>query len=55
MSQITMLVGPLHWQIQMLHLLIGIGAIVMAGGLDARYPTLKRGVAKQAASSQALH
>jgi hypothetical protein len=49
----TMLAGNLHWLIQTLHLLVGIGAIVLTGALGARYRTLKRGEAKPAASSQA--
>ena len=50
-SQSTMLVGHLHWLIQMLHMLVGIGAIVLTGFLGARYRTLKRGEAKPEASS----
>ena len=46
-SQSTMLVGHLH-------LLVGIGAIVLTGILAARYRTLKRGEASLAAESQAL-
>jgi len=51
--QSTMLVGNLHWLIQTLHTLVGIGAIGLTGALGARYRTLKRGEAKPAASSQA--
>jgi hypothetical protein len=53
-SQSTMLVGHLHWLIQTLHTLVGIGAIVLTGGLAARYRTLKSGEAQPEASSQAL-
>lgn len=53
-SQVTMLVDNLHWLIQTLHLLIGIGAIVLTGTLGVRYRKLKRGEAQPAASSQAL-
>ena len=53
-SQSTMLVGNLHWLIQTLHTLVGIGAIGLTGFLGARYMTLKRGEAKSAAESQAL-
>jgi len=53
-SQSNILVGNLHWLIQALHTLIGIGAIVLTGALGARYRTLKRGEAKPEASSQAL-
>ncbi len=53
-SQSTMLIGNLHWLIQTLHTLVGIGAMVLTGTLGARYMTLKRGEAKPEASSQAL-
>lgn len=53
-SQSTLLAGNLHWLIQTLHLLVGIGAIVLTGALATRYITLKHGTAKPAASSQAL-
>jgi hypothetical protein len=53
-AQSNILVGNLHWLIQVLHTLIGIGAIVLTGALGARYRTLKRGEAKPEASSQAL-
>jgi hypothetical protein len=45
-SQFTMLAGNLHWLIQMLHMLIGIGAMALTGFLGARYIVLKRGVAQ---------
>ena len=50
----NLLVGNLHWLIQTLHTLVGIGAIVLTGALGARYRTLKRGGAKPEASSQVL-
>jgi hypothetical protein len=50
----NMLVGNLHWLIQTLHTLVGIGAIVLTGVLGARYRTLKLGEAKSKASSQAM-
>jgi hypothetical protein len=53
-SQSNMLVGHLHWLIQTLHMLVGIGAIVLTGALGARYRTLKRDEAKPAAESQVL-
>jgi len=49
-AQSNILVGNLHWLIQTLHTLIGIGAIVLTGALGARYRTLKRGEAKPEAS-----
>jgi len=53
-SHSTLLVGHLHWLIQTLHLLVGIGAIGLTGALGARYRTLKRSEAKPEASSQVL-
>ena len=52
--QSTLLVGNLHWLIQTLHLLVGIGAIGLTGFLGARYRTLKRSEAKPEAPSQVL-
>jgi len=52
--QDNILVGNLHWLIQALHMLVGIGAIVLVGFLGARYRTLKRGEALPGAESQAL-
>jgi len=49
-SQSNMLAGNLHWLIQALHTLVGIGAIVLTGFLGARYRTLKHGEAKPEAS-----
>jgi len=53
-TQSNMLAGNLHWLIQTLHTLVGIGAIVLTGALGTRYRTLKHGEAKPAAESQAL-
>ena len=52
-SQSNVLAGNLHWLIQALHTLVGIGAIVLTGFIGARYRMLKRGEAKPEASSQA--
>jgi hypothetical protein len=54
-AQSNLLAGNLHWLIQALHTLIGIGAIALTGFLGARYRTLKHGEAKPTAESQALH
>jgi hypothetical protein len=54
LSQFNILVGNLHWIIQALHMLVGIGAMALAGILGARYMTLRRRVAKPATSSGAL-
>ena len=53
-SHSTLLVGNLHWLIQTLHLLVGVGAIGLTGALGARYRAFKRGEAKPEASSQVL-
>ena len=53
--QVNLLVGNLHWLIETLHTLIGIGAIALTGLIGTRYTRLKRGAAQPAASSQALH
>ena len=53
-SHVNLLVGNLHWLIQMLHTLVGIGAIALTGLIGARYRTLKRGEASPVAESQAL-
>ncbi|WP_236601763.1 hypothetical protein [Ktedonobacter sp. SOSP1-52] len=50
--QFKLLVGNLHWLIQALHLLAGIGAIVLTGAFGARYRTLKRSEAKPETASQ---
>ena len=50
-----LLVGNLHWLIQTLHTLVGLGALVLTGALGARYRTLERGKASPASESQALH
>ena len=39
-AQSNILAGNLHWLIQTLHTLIGIGAIALTGFLGARYRTL---------------
>ncbi len=54
--QSNMLVGQLHWLIQTLHTLVGIGAIVLTGELGARHRTLsvRRGVTHSFISSATL-
>jgi hypothetical protein len=53
-SHSNLFVGNLHWLIQTLHTLVGIGAIVLTGLIGAHYRTLKRGKASPAIESQAL-
>jgi hypothetical protein len=52
-TQTRILVGNLHWLIQTLHLLVGLGALVLTGMMAARYAALKRPVAGPTAESQA--
>ncbi|MBV9229940.1 MAG: hypothetical protein JOZ18_11555, partial [Chloroflexi bacterium] len=42
MTQAGILIGPLHWLIQTLHLLVGIGALAYIGIFSVRYLNLKR-------------
>jgi uncharacterized membrane protein len=42
-SHVNMLAGQLHWLVQTLHTLVGLGAILLTGALSARYRALKRG------------
>jgi hypothetical protein len=37
LNQETLLVGSLHWLVEVLHLLVGIGALAFAGVLSMRY------------------
>lgn len=53
-TQTRILVGNLHWLIQTLHLLVGLGALVLTGMMAARYAALKRPVARPTAESQAV-
>ena len=48
-TQATLLVGGLHWLIQTAHLLVGLGALALAGILSTRYLRLKQVTAKGAA------
>ena len=48
-TQATLLVGSLHWLIQTAHLLVGLGALALAGLLSTRYFRLKQATAKGAA------
>jgi hypothetical protein len=43
--QVDLLMGPLHWLVETLHLLVGLGALALTGLLAARYTALKRGQA----------
>jgi hypothetical protein len=49
LNQETLLVGNLHWIIQVIHLLIGVGALALGGVLSTRYRRLQQ---KQASLSR---
>ena len=53
--QSKLLVGHLYWLIQTLHMLDGIGALVLTGILAARSMQLQRSETKSTPGSQALH
>lgn len=42
MNQETLLIGDLHWLLQVLHMLVGIGALAYAGVISVRYRHLRR-------------
>jgi uncharacterized integral membrane protein len=46
MTQFNILPGSMHWLIQVLHLLVGLGAIVLMGITGARYLSLKQSISK---------
>jgi hypothetical protein len=48
LTQATLLVGSLHWLIQAAHLLVGLGALALAGSMSARYLRLKSAASKAA-------
>jgi hypothetical protein len=54
LTQFDILIGDLHWLIQTAHMLVGIGAMVLAGIISTRYVKLKHTMAKSAASPQAI-
>jgi hypothetical protein len=48
LTQSMILVGNLHWLIQAAHLLVGLGALALAGIIGTRYLRLKSAAAKAA-------
>jgi hypothetical protein len=50
LNQETILIGSLHWIIQIVHLLVGIGALALGGVMSTRYRRLQR---KQAPNTEA--
>jgi hypothetical protein len=43
LTQSGILIGSTHWLIQVAHLLVGLGALALAGIMGTRYIRLKRG------------
>lgn len=41
-NQETLLIGNLHWLIQVIHMLVGVGALALAGVISVRYKHLKQ-------------
>jgi len=41
-NQVFLAIGNLHWLIQSAHLLVGIGALALAGVISVRYRSLKK-------------
>ena len=41
-NQVFLLIGDQHWLIQVVHMLVGIGALALAGVMGARYRRLKK-------------
>lgn len=48
MTQSALLIGDLHWLIQIAHMLVGIGALAVISILAMRYQRLKGGTRKNA-------
>ncbi|HEY4386922.1 MAG TPA: hypothetical protein VGN34_20900 [Ktedonobacteraceae bacterium] len=54
-TQANLLPGDLHWLIQSVHLLLGIGALALAGTMSVRYLALKQNSIKSSITSQVVH
>src|SRR5581483_5368179 len=52
LRQATLLIGDLHWIIQVLHMLVGIGAIVLTGIMGTRYLARKQAKASPITAPQ---
>lgn len=53
LNQMFLLIGDLHWLIQLAHMLVGIGALAFAGIMAMRYRRLKQGAGKENAEGPA--
>ena len=54
LNQMVLLVGGLHWLIQVAHLLVGIGALALAGIMATRYKRLKQRAAESVSARETL-
>ena len=52
LTQTTLLVDSLHWLIRAAHLLVGLGALALAGIIGTRYLRLKSAAVPEATVSQ---
>jgi hypothetical protein len=51
LNQETLLIGNLHWVIQVVHLAVGVGALALGGVMSTRYRRLQR---RQASSPESV-
>ncbi len=54
LTQSDILTGNLHWLIRTAHMLVGIGALVLAGIMSVRYAALKQAMARLAVEPQRI-
>ncbi|GHO64449.1 hypothetical protein KSC_033410 [Ktedonobacter sp. SOSP1-52] len=54
-TQFTLLIGDLHWLIRTAHMLVGIGAMALAGTMSARYAVLKQRGTSPVTEPQSVH
>ena len=47
LNQALLLIGSLHWLIQVAHMLVGIGALALAGIMSMRYRHVKQNMDKK--------
>jgi hypothetical protein len=52
LTQSGILTGNMHWLIQTAHMLVGIGALALAGFMSVRYAALKQAMVRPAVESQ---
>jgi hypothetical protein len=52
LTQSSILVGNLHWLIQTVHMLVGIGAVALAGVMSVRYAALKQATTRPVVEPQ---